>query len=237
MCDLRKIGRWLCVDDNSSERDREEMQKKYPFFTFIWKKRDEEKGHMQSMNIIRDYVLQTEYKYIIHMEDDWQSVCKMDFISRAVRIMETNPSIHQVLFNRNYAQTLRMEDIEMNGGVVQYVRSSDGTRYERYLLHTFLHQESQEFKKHVEEIKVGTGTVANWPYYSLNPCVLKREVYEKCGRFEKESWHFEFDYACRFLHHGFQTAFFDGIFKIHIGKLLGSSAEKNAYELNEVEKF
>ena len=51
--DLTKYVReWIVVDDNSSEKDRKEMQEKYPFITFIMKT-PEEKGHPKSMNIIR----------------------------------------------------------------------------------------------------------------------------------------------------------------------------------------
>ena len=32
--DIEKIDYWLCVDDNSSEEDRQKMMKKYPIFTF-----------------------------------------------------------------------------------------------------------------------------------------------------------------------------------------------------------
>ena len=51
--DLHKIDRWICVDDNSSTEDREEMKKLYPFFEFYFKNLDC-KGHPQSMNLIRD---------------------------------------------------------------------------------------------------------------------------------------------------------------------------------------
>ncbi len=77
-CDVLKIDKWLCVDDNSSEEDREKMKKLYPFFEFIFKT-ENEKGHVQSMNIIFDKI--KEYKYVCHMEDDWQFFEKRDYIS------------------------------------------------------------------------------------------------------------------------------------------------------------
>jgi hypothetical protein len=43
--------------DNSSDEEREQMKKLYPFFTFYFKT-FEEKGHAKSMNIIRNHVLE-----------------------------------------------------------------------------------------------------------------------------------------------------------------------------------
>ncbi len=231
--ELAMIGQWLCVDDNSCAEDREKMMQLYPFFTFHWKS-PEQKGHIQSMNIIRNYVLQSGFPYTFHMEDDWQSVCAMNYIERSLEIMAENPRIKQVIHNRNYGQLIRAQDIELNGGILSY---TSGSR-DRYVLHQFIHQESPEFAAYLERIG-RKATMVNWPHYSLNPSILDVEVYRRCGAFEKVTWHFEFDYANRFLCAGFQTAFLDGIFRLHIGKILGSTVvnEKNAYELNEEAKF
>jgi hypothetical protein len=239
--DLEMIGAWLCVDDNSCEEDRQKMKQMYPFFTFIWKKEDQ-KGHIASMNMIREYVLQSGFPYTFHMEDDWQSVCVMNHITRSLEIMKEDERIQQVIQNRNYAQLIRVQDIELNGGIVKYTkRRREGQEEQggnRYVLHQFIHHETDEFRHHWESIG-RRATVVNWPYYSLNPSLLNVEVYRRCGVFEKVTWHFEFDYANKFLCAGFQTAFLDGIFRLHIGKLLGSMVvnEKNAYELNDQEKF
>ena len=79
--DIDMIDYFLCVDDNSSDEDRQKMQKLYPFFTFYFKNSDE-KGHIKSMNIIRDYVIETsQTPYIIHLEDDWKFICKRNYIT------------------------------------------------------------------------------------------------------------------------------------------------------------
>jgi hypothetical protein len=38
--DVEKIDSWLCVDDNSSNEDREKMQSRYPFFRFYFKTKE-----------------------------------------------------------------------------------------------------------------------------------------------------------------------------------------------------
>ncbi len=234
--DLKYIACWLCVDDNSSEEDRKKMKSKYPFFTFIFKNM-EEKGHIPSMNIIRDYVLKSGCNYTIHMEDDWQSVLYFDSLSRAFEIMEDDHTIKQVVYNRNYVQELSKHDIDLHGGIVKYISKPNAlNQCNKYVLHQFINQNSEEFQKYMISIN-HQNTNVNWPYYSLNPSILSVDVYKSCGIFEKITWHFEFDYAVKFLNAGFKTSFFDGICKLHIGKPLGSNEGKNAYELNDENKF
>jgi hypothetical protein len=227
--DLNQIAEWLCVDDNSSDADRQKMMTRYPFFRYIFKGEDA-KGHIPSMNIIRNYVLAKGYKYTLHFEDDWQSVCAIPTIQRSIDIMKANPEIKQVVHNRNYVQLIRQCDIDMPGGYLRQVPET----HDRYILHQFYMQGSPEFVAFQQ--RVGS-TIANWPYYTLNPSLLDTVVYRALGPFEKRTWHFEFDYAVAFLCAGFKTAFLDGIYRIHIGKLLGDDSVKNAYELNDEVKL
>jgi hypothetical protein len=222
--DLDLITEWLCVDDNSSQEDRIKMVTNYPFFEYVFKG-PEAKGHIPSMNIIRDYVLAKGYKYTIHFEDDWQSVCPIPTIQRSIDIMKADPEIKQVVHNRNYVQLIRQCDIDLPGGYLRQVPTTG----DRYILHQFYMQGSPEFIAFQQQMGV---TIANWPYYSLNPSLLDTAVYQRLGPFEKRTWHFEFDYAVAFMCAGFKTAFLDGIYRIHIGKLLGDETTQNAYELN-----
>ncbi len=152
--------------------------------------------------------------------------------------MGNDDSIKQVVYNRNYVQNICVRDIDLNGGIRKYIQNPiiNKHRFNKYILHQFIHQQSPEFTKYIESINNGP-TIVNWPYYSLNPSVLSVDVYKACDIFEKITWHFEFDYAVKFLYNGFKTAFFDGIYKLHIGKPLGSNDEKNAYDLNNEIKF
>jgi len=108
--DIKKIDTWLCIDDNSCEQDRIKMKEKYPFFTFYFKK-IEEKGHPQSMNIIRNLV---KTPYIFHIEDDWQFFEKKHFITECIEVLGSDNKIGQCLINKNYAEVV--DDIHIEGG-------------------------------------------------------------------------------------------------------------------------
>lgn len=232
--DIDLIDEWLCVDDNSSEEDRALMKEKYPFFTYIFKKA-EEKGHSKSMNMIRNYVIQSEYKYTLHMEDDWQSVVHMDYIKPCIQIIEENrdtrDGIKQVVQNRQYVQLIRQRDIDLKGGFQRYLL--DGYRY---ILHEFYPKGSEEESQFWKRINGGF-SASYWPHYSLNPSVMDSEVYKCLGAYNESVRHFEMEYASRYTNAGFKTAFFDNITRLHIGKLIGEEGKKNAYELNELVQF
>ena len=100
--DIDLVGRFVCIDDNSSLRDRERMRSLYPFFEFIFKS-DEEKGHAKSMNRLLDIVATP---YWLHLEDDWHFIVTTDYVARAMSILEAEPDVAQVQFNRNFAETL-----------------------------------------------------------------------------------------------------------------------------------
>ncbi len=229
--DIDLIDEWLCVDDNSSEEDRALMKEKYPFFTYIFKT-PEEKGHAKSMNIIRDYVIKSGYKYTLHMEDDWQAVFEMDYIKPCIQIIENNnEGIKQVVQNRQYVQLIRPRDIDIKGGFQRYLNNGY-----RYILHEFYPKGSEEESQFWKRINGGY-SASYWPHYSLNPSVMDSEIYKCLGPYNENVRHFEMDYASRFTNAGFRTAFFDNITRLHIGKLIGEEGKKNAYELNELVQF
>lgn len=231
--DIELIQEWLCVDDNSSEEDRALMQERYPFFKFIWKS-PEEKGHAKSMNIIQEYVANSPYPYTLHMEDDWQSVCEMEWIRPSIRIIEheaNRSNIKQVVHNRQYVQLLRPRDVELKGGYTKYLE--DNYRYIEHEFHPNGSDSQTEFWK-----RVGGGfSACYWPYYSLNPSIMSTEVYRTIGKYREDVRHFEMEYANRYTWAGFKTGFLDGIFRLHIGKLIGEEGKKNAYELNGSTQF
>ena len=119
--DIDKIDFWFCVDDNSSSNDREKMQIMYPFFKFYFKDVNE-KGHPQSMNIIKNNV---KTPYLFHLEDDWKFFIKRNYIEDAIDIIESNKNIGQCLFNKNYAEI--ESDIDIKGGI--YKTTNRGFRY------------------------------------------------------------------------------------------------------------
>ena len=91
--DVEDIGYWLCVDDNSSEEDREKMKKNFPFFDFYWKGK-EEKGHPQSMNIIRSKI---RSPYLFHMEDDWKIYVRRPYIKDCLEVLGESEMYGQCL--------------------------------------------------------------------------------------------------------------------------------------------
>ena len=199
--DIDLIDEWLCVDDNSSEEERTLMKERYPFITYIFKT-PEEKGHSKSMNIIRNYVIQSGYKYTLHMEDDWQSVVHMDYIKPCIQIIEQNKNgIKQIVQNRQYVQLIRQRDIDLKGGFQSYL--SNGYRY---ILHEFYPKGSEEETQFWKRINGGF-SASYWPHYSLNPSVMDSEVYKCLGPYNESVRHFEMEYASRYTNAGFKTSF------------------------------
>lgn len=122
--DLWRIGSWFCVDDNSSEEDRAKMREKYPFFEF-YMKTPEEKGHAQSMNIIRTYARNQNIPYIFHMEDDWEFIVQDEFIGKCLKVVGSNPCIKQCITNQHYA--LNTDQFDIIGG--ENATTDDGMKY------------------------------------------------------------------------------------------------------------
>ena len=136
--DIEKIDEWFCVDDNSSEEDRKKMKEKYPFFRFYFKDL-KEKGHPQSMNIIRREV---KTPFIFHMEDDWKFFSKKPFITECLDVLSDNPQIGQCLINKNYAETSK--DIDIVGGIFKQTHFG-----QRYYIHDHVKNkgEQEEFDR------------------------------------------------------------------------------------------
>ena len=161
--DLDKIDYWFCVDDNSSEEDRQKMQVLYPFFTFYFKT-IEEKGHPQSMNIIRNKVTTP---YLFHLEDDWKFIEKKSYLTECLDVLSSNAAIGQCLINKNYAET--SNDIDVKGGI--FHTTNQGVRY-------YIH----EHCKNQEEInawiqKHGPSNSSNyWPHFSFRPSIIKTSI-------------------------------------------------------------
>ena len=225
--DTDLIDEWLCIDDNSSENDRKKMMDLYPFLTFIFKD-TVDKGHPRSMNLLKKYV---KTPYIFHMEDDWKFICKRNYISECLDILNSNRQLGQCLINKNYSEI--ESNIDIKGGIFKI--SNSGLRY---YIHEFVKNE-EEAKKWL--IKHGNGLSSNyWPHYSLRPSLIRKEVLDKIGDFNEESNHFEMEYAHRYFNNGYLSAFLEGIYSIHIGRLTSERNDNdkiNAYTLNNEEQF
>ena len=214
--DIKMVDYFLCVDDNSSDEDRIKMKSKYPFFDFIFKNRDN-KGHLSSMNIIWDKLNELKPKYWIHIEDDWLFVKPYNYIERSIQFLNKHKddNIHQILFNKNYAETFYNYDY-VGGEKID----------DLYLLHI------------KDEPNLTEKNCAYWAHYSFRPSVCLVETILKLGNFSSENTFFENDYAYKYYNNGYKSAFFNEITSIHIGKLCNEkSSNKNAYQLNDIKQF
>ena len=230
--DIDMIDYFFCVDDNSSEEDREKMKTLYPFFTFYLKNTDE-KGHIKSMNIIRDYVIETsETPYIIHLEDDWKFISKRNYIKDAFDVLNENQNIGQCLFNKNYIEIV--DDVmTVKGG--DYHITKTGIRY-------YTHEFANTDEKKLEWNKKHGNSPSScyWPHFSLRPSLMRAKVLKDIGRFNLEAPHFEMEYAYRYVNMGYISAFFENLYCIHTGRLTSQINDKNAinaYTLNNEKQF
>ena len=210
--DLYMVERFICIDDNSSHEDRNKMLKNYPFFEFMFKKNDQ-KGHVFSMNAIKKK-LTDEDKYIFHLEDDWVFLTRRNYIGNSLRVLVNNPGIGQILFNRNYAEVL--QDYSIQGG-------------QKIINNKFAIHEFRLPGKYAISCEY-------WPHFSFRPSIIRKEVFDRVGAFNNVQ-HFEMDYAKRYTTLGYVSAFHNRIDMQHIGKLTSEKDGTNAYTLNDVKQF
>jgi GR25 family glycosyltransferase involved in LPS biosynthesis/glycosyltransferase involved in cell wall biosynthesis len=213
--DLDAVDYFFCVDDNSAEADRSFMRSSYPFFDF-YMKGPEEKGHRTSMNIIWAKLAALRPTYWIHLEDDWLFFKSGSYVRDAVAFLErAEPAgIHQVLYNRNYAE---LYDWDLNGGAP-------------------IPGESR-FIVHLQSDSIPGRSSGYWPHYSFRPSVIRVAPLLTLGNYDSPNTFFERDYADRWTAAGYRSAFFDDIRCLHIGKLTSDKKGQNAYALNNESQF
>lgn len=224
--DKELIDEWIVVDDNSSEEDRKQMIKLYPFITFIFKNL-ENKGHPRSMNIIKSFV---QTPYIFHLEDDFVFFIKDNYLTKCLNVLDENQEYGQCLVNKNYGEDLDAHAI--GGGFMKFTK--DGQRY--YVHEHYSGEELNRF--HETIVKQGKRNVAYWPHFSFRVGLTRMRVLNELGNFAEGVEHFERDYALRYIKK-YKTTFLDNSPSIHIGrKTYERGTEiKNAYELNEEIQF
>lgn len=226
--DSHLIGRWICIDDNSSEEDRNDMKKLYPFIEFYFKE-PSEKGHPQSMNIIRSLV---KTPYLFHMEDDWKFIAKHPYISMCLDVLMHKPSVKQCLINKNYAEV--ESDVSIMGG--KRDTAPGGTRYYH---HQWVRNAQDE-----EEWKKMHGSASRhchyWPHFSFRPSLVDSSIFQELGEFNTIVNHFEMDYSYKYANSGYTSAFLEGIYSLHTGRLTSERndpTKDNAYTLNDEKQF
>ena len=221
--DIASIDYWFCVDDNSSEEDRAKMTATYPWIDYYMKTPDE-KGHRPSMNIIWNKLNELKPAYWIHMEDDFLFHSPGYYISRPIQMMkdarEKGYNIRQVLYNRNYGETIK--DYHIQG-------------------HRIIRDIQYDVAVHVH--KIGDFSYGNshyWPHYSFRPSFIDVNAILILGNYDSPNQFFEMDYASRWYSHGYLSGFYNQITNRHIGRLTSERHNKtlpNAYELNDEGQF
>jgi len=215
--DISMVDYWYCVDDNSSEGDRKNMKENYPWITF-YDKSPEEKGHRKSMNLIYDKLREMKPRYWIHIEDDFLFHCKMPYVTKSIEALEKykDSGVMQVVFNRNYAETI--EDYSIQG-------------------HESLPETTEFVLHHHHDQDILYRNCHYWPHYSFRPSMVNVSAIFNLGNFDSENHFFEMDYAKRWAAAGYKTAFFNRITHRHIGKLTSENDKPNAYAMNEEQQF
>lgn len=225
--DLDRIDKWLCVDDNSSSQDRQKMKLKYPFFEFYFKT-PREKGHPQSMNIIRNKV---DTPYMFHMEDDWKFFAERNYISDCMNVLVRKPQIGQCLINKNYSEVAK--NVSVKGGIFNETPSGL-----RFYIHEFAN--TKELKEKFIEKYGNSLNSSYWPHFSFRPSLLRTHILKDLGAFNEKVSHFEMEYAYRYISRGYVSAFLEGIYCLHTGRLtseINDETKLNAYILNGEKQF
>lgn len=221
--DVERIGRFVCVDNGSSEADVERMRSLYPFFELVLTDPESE-GHAGSMNRILGLV---ESPFWLHLEDDWEFFARGRQLERARAILADDPAIAQVAFNRSYGETLANRALV--GGSVRH--TADGRRYR---LHEHVDRAGSEWQEYLSSLPAGALTNAYWPHFTLRPSLMRAKPLQELGEFRGDAGHFELEFADRFAAAGHRTAFFDEVNCLHIGRLTSEGPGEgapSAYEL------
>jgi GR25 family glycosyltransferase involved in LPS biosynthesis len=226
--DLYMIDEWICIDDNSSEEDRIKMKELYPFFNFYFKTKNE-KGHPQSMNLIKKMV---KTPYLFHIEDDWKFIEKKDYLTECLSVLAHNFKIGQCLINKNYVE--KPDEIRLSKGG-EFKVSHKGVRY---YIHEYVTTDEQRINWHK---KHGYGTHCNyWPHFSFRPSLLRTKILHELGDFNENISHFEREYSIRYINKGYVSAFLENIYCLHTGRLtseINNKQKPNAYDLNNELQF
>jgi hypothetical protein len=209
--DLFLIKRWICVDDNSSEEDREIMKKQYPFFDFIMKT-PEQRGHAKSLNIVLDAI---KTKYVFFFEDDWR--CNINFsILPYLEFLEAFDTDQIIFHGRDEKDGHQKLAMLNNKDIYKYCYNPNHPSKKVTKLCPYYEQFEKEFKCKSENVGYF------YPGFSLNPSIFNIEkIHNHNLHFSedlenKNSFEIRFAFEC--LSIGFKTSF-SNILICHIGDI------------------
>ena len=179
-------------------------------------KSEDAKGHIGSMNALMEAV--DDFDYLISIEDDFLFIQDGTFISTALDIMDADPSIGLVLFNKDY----RESDTENEARKLTATEDARVTpRGTQYLMQTHIaFQGTLEWDEYVNKT-LPPSMVSNfhWGHFSFRPGVWRLSAMRAVGEFDSSLKGYgkpESDFARRYTAAGFKTAFLPGIHCIHL---------------------
>ena len=217
--DIDLVDYWFIVDDNSSSLDRDNMRNLYPFIDLDCKNINE-KGHKNSMNIIYSKLEELKPKYWIHLEDDFEFYEVFDYISKGIECLDLlkTENVKQVLFNRNYGETIK-----------DYIIKGNIENSKDFYVHDHIPGESFPYPN-----------CKYWPHYSFRPSIIDTVAILSLGNYDTEEKSFELAYAKKWNNNGYKSAFFNKLTCLHTGRLTSQRCNKNiknAYDLNNEIQF
>jgi tetratricopeptide (TPR) repeat protein len=243
--ELNMVHTFLIVDDGSSEDDLKKMRDNFGSLFEIVSNSDvpgTSKGHPYSMNYIRDRVIRENFDYVVHLEDDWIFLDSKNYISECLDIMEYDPKVNQVMFNRNYHlrgsdELMYMNDFNRDVKRVtarssryyHHMYNSSGTWLERAVHNQYdpevLHDPIDPMRR-----------TESWPGFSFHPSMYS--VAKTIALIGPYVTHKEFErcYSTEmYWNTPYTTAFLDDFSVYHKGKIPGfdePDQKQNAYDLN-----
>jgi GT2 family glycosyltransferase len=207
------IDSWIAVDDFSSAADLAAMQKAAPPGAVRWvTKPSEAKGHVASINAILNEVGDAEY--LLYMEDDWYFFKDEHFVTRALAVLEADPSIGQVLFNTNYREL----DDEVERTRLAPPQPAVTPSGQAYGVHKYAGKHNSEGWIEAHAGLAGKSSHYHWPHFSLRPGLWRLSAIRDVGAFEDAN-EFEYEYAFRYIAKGYKTAFLPGMYAMHLAPL------------------
>jgi FkbM family methyltransferase len=209
--DFFLIKKWICIDDNSSEQDRNKMKERYPFIHFIMKTPDQ-KGHAKSLNILFNSI---KTKYVLFFEDDWR--CNINFsIFPYVEFLEAFNKDQIIFHGRNHKDGYQKLAMLHNKDIYNYSYNPKHPDKKLTKLLPFYEQFEKEFNCKSDNVGFF------YPGFSLNPSIFNIEKIRNHNlQFSEESKDndcFEIKFAFECLSRGFKTSF-SNILICHIGDI------------------
>ena len=195
--DIMLITNWQCITNITSQTDKDNMIKLYPFFNYTF---TPNKTQPIDMNIVINKSKGSIY--LIHTNDQFQYIEEKNYIIESLDILDTDKTIGQVLFNKN-SMDREPHKARITGG--HRKRSLNNFSY---ILHEYCDQKSPEYKKLINEKYKDKMTILYWAHFSLKPSLHRYSIFTDIGKFSK--FHQEYNYSLRYVKK-YKSVFFDSI--------------------------